>query len=325
MQGLMATFFSALANRIVALVVVAFIASTSITFAAGSKLRPLPKKPSPLPPAPQKDARTYVAVPDVRRQAYVFAKGMLEDAGFAWRVEGSVQGFASNLVASQVPAGGTRVLDTGSPELVLRLQKNPGYDEQGLPENASPYKGTALVLAPGERPEKLLPAAKHKAHAAKPKSEERAEPKQATLTKQSSKKPTKAPAAKPAKAPAAKSAKAPAAKPAKATLERYRTPDFAVSGANREPANEMPLPARAHMIARRLETGQAPSQELVKWWLYQHAWVVTGARFGWQDGDRALRILVKTDEALYKRWGFGLKSAAVARDALQFVQSRKGT
>lgn len=314
----MATFCSALANRIVALVVVAFIASTSITFAAGSKLRPLTKKPAPLPPASQKDARTYVVVPDVGRQAYVFAKGILEDAGFAWRVEGPVEGYASNTVVSQAPTGGTRVLDTGSPEIVLRLQKNPAYDQKGLPENASPYKGTALVLAPGERPEKLLPAGKRAAHpaasvkpkSAKPKSEKRADaPKQATLAKQSPK----------------KSTKAPAAKPAKAAPKRFRAPDFVVPGANREPAHEMPLPARARMIARRLDGEQPPSQELVKWWLYQHAWVVTGARFGWQDGDGALRILVKADEDLYTRWGFGLKSAAVARDALRFVESRKGT
>ena len=309
----MATFFSALANRVVALVVVAFIASTSITFAAGAKLGPLSKKPAPLPPVPQKDARTYVVVPDIRRQAYVFVKGILEDAGFAWRVEGPVEGYASNLVVSQVPAGGTRVLDTGSPEIVLRLQSNPAYDQQGLPENASPYKGTALVLAPGERPGKLLPAGKRTAHPApsvKPKSEKRADaPKQATLAKQLPK----------------KSAKAPATKPANSAPKRFRAPDFAVPGANREPAGEMPLPARARMIARRLDGEQAPSQELVKWWLYQHAWVVTGARFGWKDGDRAIRILVKADEDLYKRWGFGLKSAAVARDALHFVQSRKGT
>ena len=309
----MATFFSALLNRIVALVVVAFIASTSITFAAGSKLRPLSKKPAPLPPAPQGDARTYLVVPDVRRQAYVFAKGMLDDAGFAWRVEGPVDGYASNLVVSQVPLGGARVLDTGSPEIVLRLQRNPSYDEQGRPENVSPYKGTALVLAPGERPEKLLPAGKQKAHPAPSTKPKRAKLKQATLVKQAPKKSAKAPEAKPA-----------AAKSAKATAERFRVPDFVVPGANREPASEMPLPARARMIARRLDSEQAPSQELVKWWLYQHAWVVTGARFGWTDGDRALRILVKADEDLYARWGFGLKSAAVARDALRFVQSRKG-
>ena len=37
-------------------------------------------------------------VPDVRDQAYVFAKTSLEEAGFAWRVTGGVQGYAANKV-----------------------------------------------------------------------------------------------------------------------------------------------------------------------------------------------------------------------------------
>ena len=34
--------------------------------------------------------REPLVVPDVRKQAYVFAKGTLEQGGFAWRVEGGV-------------------------------------------------------------------------------------------------------------------------------------------------------------------------------------------------------------------------------------------
>ena len=49
-----------------------------------------------------------IAVPDVEDQAFVFAKGALEDAGFAWRVVGSVHGYAANTVVSQSPAAGTR-------------------------------------------------------------------------------------------------------------------------------------------------------------------------------------------------------------------------
>jgi len=66
--------------------------------------------------------------PDVERQVYVFAKGILQDAGFAWQVEGSVRGYAANTVAIQQPAPGTRVRDTGAPLVVLRLVANAHYD-----------------------------------------------------------------------------------------------------------------------------------------------------------------------------------------------------
>ena len=58
-------------------------------------------------------APDVIVVPDVRRQVYVFAKGTLEEGGFAWKVTGSVAGYSANRVAAQSPAPGTRVLDTG--------------------------------------------------------------------------------------------------------------------------------------------------------------------------------------------------------------------
>src|SRR3990172_1536751 len=142
---------SSLLNRLVALGVVAFVGSTSLTFAAGGSKRAPEQKPDPVPPAPEDEAQSYLVVPDVRRQAYVFAKGMLEDSGFAWRVDGRVEGFSGNLVVSQTPPPGTRVLDTGAPEIVVRLARNPDYQESGRPENVSPFAGTAVVLASGER------------------------------------------------------------------------------------------------------------------------------------------------------------------------------
>ena len=72
----------------------------------------------------------------MRRQAYVFAKGTLGDAGFAWKVEGAVQGFASNTVAAQTPAPGTRVVDTGAPTIVLPTLARGGK-QSGIPESAS--------------------------------------------------------------------------------------------------------------------------------------------------------------------------------------------
>jgi hypothetical protein len=87
-----------------------------------------------------------LTVPQVSGQAYVFAKGILQDSGFAWRVSGPVRGFAGNTVADQVPAAGTVVLDTGAPIVTLTLAKNRSYDELGAPENSAPYHGTVVRI-----------------------------------------------------------------------------------------------------------------------------------------------------------------------------------
>jgi hypothetical protein len=60
----------------------------------------------------------------------------------------------------------------------------------------------------------------------------------------------------------------------------------------------------------------------VSFWLYQHSWIVTGARFGWSGGAGALEILVRVDRGLQRRWGFGGKSARVARAALAEVRRK---
>ena len=115
---------------------VALLATAGLTFAATSTLSAQPttspETTSELPP---------LVVPDVRHQAYVFAKGMLEQGGFAWRVEGAVRGYSANLVASQTPAPGSKLAANGAPTIVLRLQRNAGYAQEGTPEDKSPYAG----------------------------------------------------------------------------------------------------------------------------------------------------------------------------------------
>ena len=86
-------------------------ATAAVTFAAGKQIASNPAKKAAAAPA----APATLVVPDVRNQAFVFAKGSLEDAGFAWRVAGSVHGFAANTVTAQSPAAGVRVIDTGAP------------------------------------------------------------------------------------------------------------------------------------------------------------------------------------------------------------------
>ena len=50
---------------------------------------------------PQRIDHFQLLVPDVRKEAFVFAKSTLADDGFAWRVVGKVHGYASNTVIAQ--------------------------------------------------------------------------------------------------------------------------------------------------------------------------------------------------------------------------------
>jgi PASTA domain-containing protein len=233
-----------------------------------------------------------LVVPDVRKQAYVFAKGTLEQNGFAWRVEGSVPGFAANTVVSQSPAPGSRLIADGAPIIVLRLARNGSYAQEGVPENASPFAGKAARLVGSPAPAKPAP---------KPAAEPAAAPK---------------PAAKPK--PAAQPKPAAAPKPNAAA----RKPAFAVAGAPAEPADEIALNVRAKRLAAWLEQHPTPSDANVNHWLYQHNWIVTGAQFGWSSGAEALRTLVAVDKRVQELWGIGASSERLAASALAEVGRR---
>jgi beta-lactam-binding protein with PASTA domain len=132
-----------LAPRLIALVVIWLLAAASWTLAADGTQEPVP---APAPASGEPAEPVVLVVPEVRKQTYVFAKGILQDAGFAWRVKGNVKGFAANTVATQTPAPGTKVVDNGAPTVVLTLKRSTEYEERGVPENESPYAGTPVVL-----------------------------------------------------------------------------------------------------------------------------------------------------------------------------------
>ena len=268
--------------RFVALPLVALLGTATLTFAADKQLA---TPESPAQPAAA-SVPAVLVVPDVRRQAFVFAKGTLEDAGFAWKVTGSVQGYAANPVADQFPAPGTRVVDTGSPVVQVRLAANGRYRQKGSPENTSPYDGSTLKIAGAA----AAPAA------AAPQ-----------------------PEAAPAPAPAVKPKPAAKPKPKAAAKKGARPPAFAVPGAREEPLDEMPLPDRARALGRYVASHQ-PTAAAVNHFLYQHAWIVTGAEFGWWRGSQALELLIAVDRQARKAWGYGAKSEAVARASLARVQ-----
>jgi hypothetical protein len=120
---------------------------------------------------------------------------------------------------------------------------------------------------------------------------------------------------KPAAAPAAP-------KPTAARYPQTRPPAFVVAGAPKEPLDEMPLVDRARALDRWLSAHPTPSNARVKYWLYQNAWVVDGARMGWWHGADALRTLIAVDQRTETLWGIGGKSENIARRALTEVAAR---
>ena len=284
---------TAVVPRFVLLPALALFATATLTFAANTQISPSQPAPAAAPAAP-----AVLLVPDVRLQAYVFAKGTLEDAGFAWRVAGSVQGYAANQVASQNPSPGTRVLDTGAPTVVLTLRRNPKFPEKGVPENTAPFRGTEIAIA-GVTTQAPKPQAKPKPV-------------------------KKAVAPKPAKVAKTKAAPAAKTKPAKKTsaAAQARPAAFVVPGAPKEPLDEMPLPARAAALDKWVAAHPTKTPAAVRHWLYQHAWIVSGARFGWWHGAEALERLIQVDRRVQRQWGLGAKSEQLARATLAEVRAK---
>src|ERR671937_2179301 len=130
-----------MAPRLAALAVLLVLLLGTATFTYAAQQRIAATKPAT---ATKPVAPPLLLVPNVSGQAYVFAKGTLQDAGFAWRVEGRVRGYAANTVVAQSPVAGRRVVDTGAPLVVLRLAANKHYAQSGEPEDSSPYQGTEV-------------------------------------------------------------------------------------------------------------------------------------------------------------------------------------
>jgi hypothetical protein len=268
------------------LVALAWILATAAFTLAADKTSIIGPQPATTAAPAQPPVLT---VPAIDGQAFVFAKGILEDAGFGWRIEGSVHGYAGNTVVTQSPAAGTRVVDTGAPMIVLRLARGQ-YAEKGRPEDSSSYPATAIKLADGPHV-KVAPKTKQPAAAKK---------------------------VVPVKKKAVRAKKKPAA-PKKQALAP-RPPAFVLKGAPKEPLDEITLTARADRLAAWVGTHPGRTSRNVKRWLYQHSWIVDGANFGWSHGQRALVELIAIDRRVERMWGVGRRSEKVARAALARVR-----
>jgi PASTA domain len=296
--------FGSFVPRLVALTVVWLLATAALTFAAAQRIGSAPLTTTTAQASAPSQPRVLV-VPDVRRQAFVFAKGTLGDAGFAFRVEGPVQGYASNSVVTQAPAPGTRVFDTGAPTIVLHLSRSG--TESGAPEEVSAIPGTAVRLADLALNHVTTPAV---VSAAK---------KVAVKTTPAKTAPAKKVAAKHA-APATKTAR-PKSAP-KHRWPQHRPPAFVAPGARREPLDEMPLTVRAQALLTWMKSHPQPTDANVHRWLFQHAWIVTGAQMGWWHGAEALKTLEMVDQRAWAVWGIGARSKAVAVQARAEVEAR---
>jgi len=287
-------------------------------------------------------AQPPLTIPDVRGEVLVNAKEDLERAGLAWEVVGRVQGFHTNFVASISPAPGTRVFDTGSPLVTLKLERNASEEESGVPEQHSLDPGTAIRVANATVSgvtSGVATAAKAKAKA--PEFKVTAAP-----VKAKAKHVVTKPKTAPAKAKVKIKAK-PKTMPVKAAVkvkprvgvkpqthkqapvapvvsnQAIRRPAFVVPGAKKELAGELPLPLRAQKLLTFVKKNKKPTNRIVKHWLVQHAWIVSGARFGWWHGEEALQILLRADRQVERQWGIGLKSESVARNALAYVRAHE--
>jgi beta-lactam-binding protein with PASTA domain len=278
-SGNMALRIATRLPRLAIVGVVLLLASATLAVGAAKRLTAVPSG------APAPVAVATLVVPDVSGQAFVFAKGSLEDTGFAWQVIGSVHGYAANKVARQSPPAGTRVRDTGAPTITVTL-KRTAYPERGSPEDVSPYAGTSLQpvgrATTSVAPVSPVPAA----------------PKGAQ-TKPATKK----------------------AEPKVAAPTTKRPPAFVVTGAPTEPLDEMALTQRAELLSAWIDA-HPKTKANVRHYLYQHSWIVTGAAFGWWHGAEALRKLIAVDRVAQQRWGIGRKSELVARRALADVGAK---
>jgi len=306
----MADRLPALLPSIAAIVLLGLALTATLTYAAG---RAPTATGTPVAAATPKVAP--LVVPDLRNQAFVFAKGALEDGGFAWRVNGPVHGFAANTVVGQSPAPGSKLVDTGAPLVTLTLRRANGYAETGIAEDTSPYAATAvrstelastlgpaapaLTTATAKAPAGTATRAKAPATAAKPVG------KAATT-------------AKTVKAP--RTVKTPRTVTTASPQRRPRA--FTVAGARPEPLNEMPLPDRAKALRTWLEAHPHMTRANVAHWLYQNEWIVAGAKLGWWHGADAVTTLVAVDRRTQQLWGIGAKSAVLAQRALGEVQSK---
>ena len=287
-------------GRVVALIVLCALASMAlaVVFAHGDSSKSRRKGKITAPPTK--------TVPGVIGQPYVFAESTLQQQGFGWKVVGSVAGWTGVIVSSQTPAPSTKVVDTGAPLVTLQLTKPKGYVTQGTPVNSSPYAGTQIKLPAGST-----------------KTTQSTTSTQTTTATTFSTSTTVSTSTTGSTTTTGTFSTTTVKTTPKSTSSQAKTrpPAFTIAGAKPEPLDEIPLPQRAKNLNTWLDSHHTASAANERYWLFQHAWIVTGAKFGWWHGAQALEILIAVDKRVEALWGLGSRSEAEARSALAFVHA----
>jgi hypothetical protein len=103
-----------------------------------------------------------------------------------------------------------------------------------------------------------------------------------------------------------------------------REPAFVVSGAPSEPTGTPSLSTHARRLAAWIKRHPSASDAHVRHYLSEHAWITTGARFGWSGGAQALKTLIRVDRQAEHLWGLGASNRKVAEQTLRFVRAHSG-
>jgi hypothetical protein len=252
----------------------------------------------------------------------------------AWKVVGSVDGYAANVVVSRSPSGDLGVIDTGAP--IITLTRNTAPIRSRARPNTSPYQGTIVQPSdPSGNRSAQLPRCAEDGEGqdnkpAKPVKKVAAPPAPAAIhrvhdadgndrryrhdTGTDGLHRMRRHAARGAPPAAGDQTALPAGGPAS-------VPPLAAVGACKEPLDEA-ASLRAKALMTWLEAHPAKSAATVRYWLYQNEWVVTGARMGWWHGAEALQTLIAVDQRAQALWGIGAKSATTARQALDEVRAK---
>ena len=99
-----------------------------------------------------------------------------------------------------------------------------------------------------------------------------------------------------------------------------RKPDFVVPGAPRSRRTRCRSTVARTAPRRRGSTHPEKTTANVQHWLYQNAWIVTGAKLGWWHGAEALEILIAGRRTRAGLWGIGARARSSARAALGSVE-----
>ena len=254
---------------------------------------------SPAAKAPAAPTEQILVVPDVRGQAYVFARAP-GGRRFAWLVQGTVGGYAANTAPTSPGARHPRRRHRRSHD-VLRLQRKPRLRGGGTPENAAPFTGTPVRLAGAPKriaPRRRLPA---EAGPAPAEAEGAAQAEGTARDQAQARAEGESLREDPERAPRPAEFAVPAARPTSRSTRSAPARARRLDPGSRHTVGR-PTPTCAPTLPARLDRHRRAVRLVAR--------------------EEALRLLLDADRRAQRLWGVGAKNELVTRRALRFVASR---